>query len=114
MPQVMIALSVKDYKTLTTVWKMAKKSLNPHARRRIGWRGRSSIMREFILYGFEEATKDPQAFLRIVRETSDPLVGKKGRKDKGAERREGLVPPWQLVFPNETRAAKPRKGSSAE
>ena len=112
MPQVMIALSVKDYKTLTSVWKMAKKSLNPHSRRRIGWRGRSSIMREFILYGFEEATKDPQSFLRVVRETSDPLVGKKGRKDKGAERRENLVVQWQATFPTESRATKGRKAAA--
>jgi hypothetical protein len=106
MPQVMIALSVKDYKTQSTVHRMAKRSLNPNSRRRIGWRGRSSIMREFILYGFEQAAKDPEAFLQTVRETKDPLLGKKGRKDAGAERREGLVAAWEGVFPGPDRAPK--------
>lgn len=109
MPQVMIALSGKDYKTLTTLWRQAKKSLNPHARRRIGWRGCSSIMREFMLYGFETATKDPHALLRSVRETKDPLVGKRGRKDLGAERREGLLAMWDGVFPSPERTPRSRK-----
>ena len=112
MPQVMIALSVKDYKTLSTLWRMAKRSLNPYARRRIGWRGRSSLLREFILYGFEEATKDPQAFLRSVRDTKDPLVGKKGRKDLGAERRELLVPTWDGVFPAPEKGTRARKAKT--
>jgi hypothetical protein len=109
MPQVMIALSVKDYKTTTAIWRMAKRCLNPQARRRLGWRGRSSILREFMLYGFEQASKDPQTFLREVRETNDPLIGKKGRKDLGAERREGLVVPWQSIFPSEGRPGRERK-----
>lgn len=114
MPQVMIAMSVKDYKTTTTIWRMAKRSLNPYARRRIGWRGRSSILREFMLYGFEQAARDPQDFLRAVRETRDPLVGRKGRKDIGAERREGLVSTWEAVFPREGGGGKARKGSSSK
>lgn len=105
-------MSVKDYKTTTTVWRLAKRSLNPNARRRIGWRGRSSILREFMLFGFEQATKDPQAFLRSVRETRDPLVGKKGRKDLGAERREVLVGAWQGIFPSESASHRGKKGSS--
>ena len=109
MPQVMIALSVKDYKTLSNVWRSAKRSLNPLARRRIGWRGRSSLLREFMLYGFEQATKDPQAFLRSVRDTRDPLIGKKGRKDLGAERREELVAVWEGVFPAAERTPRGRK-----
>jgi len=112
MPQVMIALSVKDYKTTTTIWRMAKRNLNPQARRRVGWRGRSSILREFMLYGFEQASKDPHAFLREVRETRDPLIGKKGRKDLGAERREGLVAAWQNIFPSEERSGKGKKASA--
>ncbi len=112
MPQVMIAMSVKDYKTTTTVWRLAKRSLNPNARRRIGWRGRSSILREFMLYGFEQATKDPASFLQSVRDTRDPLVGRKGRKDIGAERRETLVGTWQGVFPAKPTSTRSRKGAS--
>lgn len=107
----MIALSGKDYKTTTTVWRMAKKNLNPQARRRIGWRGRSSLLRELMLYGFEQASRDPAAFLRDVRESRDPLLGKKGRKDLGAERREALVASWQAFFPGDSRPAKPKRGA---
>ena len=112
MPQVMIVLSVKDYKTLSTLHRMARRSLNPNSRRRIGWRGRSSILREFMLYGFEEATKDPQAFLRSVRDTKDPLVGKKGRKDIGSERREALLMAWENTFLGPERAVKSRKAKA--
>lgn len=112
MPQVMIALSVKDYKTTTAIWRMAKRSLNPQGRRRIGWRGRSSILREFILYGFEQASKDPGAFLREVRDSNDPLIGRKGRKDRGAEKRENLVPVWESFFPSEERSSKAKKAPS--
>ena len=110
MPQVMIALSVKDYRTLSTLYRMAKRSLNPEARRRIGWRGRSSILREFMLYGFEQASKDPQAYLRRVRDTKDPLIGPKGRRDVGAERREIALPAWEPVFPGPEHSIKRRKG----
>ena len=106
MPQVMIVLSVKDYKTLSTLHRMTKRSLNPNSRRRLGWRGRSSILREFMLYGFEEATKEPQTFLRSVRDTKDPLIGKKGRKDIGSERREALLMAWESTFPGPERAVK--------
>ncbi len=109
MPQVMIAMSVKDYKSTTAIWRMAKKNLNPQARRRIGWRGRSSMLREFMLYGFEQASQDPSAFLRNVRDTRDPLMGKKGRKDLGAERREALVAAWQGFFPGESKPSRGRK-----
>lgn len=110
----MIALSGKDYKTTTTVWRLAKKSLNPNARRRIGWRGRSSILREFMLYGFEQAAKDPQEFLRTVRDTRDPLVGKRGRKDLGAERREALVTAWEAIFPRESGAGRGKRGTASQ
>ena len=113
MPQVMIAMSVKDYKTLSTLWRMSKRSLNPMARRRIGWRGRSSILREFMLYGFERATQDPQAFLRSVRETKDPLIGKRGRKDRGAERREALLMSWESIFPGPEASVKRRAKAKA-
>ncbi len=112
MPQVMIALSTKDYKTTTAIWRMAKRNLNPQVRRRIGWRGRSSILREFILYGFEQASKDPQEFLREVRDTNDPLMGRKGRKDRGAERRETMVGHWNTLFPTEMRAPHAKKNVS--
>ena len=80
MRQVMIALSVKDYRALSKLYRMEKRSLNPGARRRIGSRGRSKVLREFMLYGFEQASKDPQAYLKWVRDTKDPLIGTKGRK----------------------------------
>ncbi len=111
MPQVMIGLSVKDYKTTTEVWRMAKRSLNPMVRRRIGWRGRSSLLREFMLYGFELASQNPDAFLRAARDSHDPVFGKKGRKDAGAERREGLVSAWETFFPTEKTSTRARKGS---
>ncbi len=111
MPQVMIGLSVKDYKTTTEVWRMAKRSLNPMVRRRIGWRGRSSLLREFMLYGFELASQNPDAFLRAARDSHDPVFGRKGRKDAGAERREGLVSAWENFFPTEKASTRSRKGS---
>jgi hypothetical protein len=112
MPQVMIGLSGKDYKTTTDVWRLAKRSLNPMVRRRIGWRGRSSLLREFMLYGFELASQNPENFLRAVRDNHDPLFGRKGRKDAGAERRETLVASWESFFPSQERGSKGRKGSS--
>jgi archaeosine synthase len=54
MPQVMIGLSARDYHTTNEVWRLAKRHLNPAVRRRIGWRGRSSFLRQLILYGFEK------------------------------------------------------------
>jgi hypothetical protein len=65
-----------------------------------------------MLYGFEEATKDPQAFLRSVRDTKDPLVGKKGRKDIGSERREALLMAWENTFLGPERAVKSRKAKA--
>ncbi len=112
MPQVMIGLSVKDYKTTTEVWRQAKRSLNPMVRRRIGWRGRSSLLREFMMYGFELASKDPEAFVKVVRDSHDPLFGKRGRKDAGAERRESLVSVWENFFPNEKSTPRTRKAAS--
>jgi hypothetical protein len=99
MPQVMIGLSARDYRTTNEVWRMAKRHLNPAVRRRIGWRGRSSFLRQLILYGFEKASTDPAAFLREVRDTHDPLFGKRGRSEAGAERRAALVAAWQAFFP---------------
>lgn len=78
---------------------MAKRHLNPMVRRRIGWRGRSSFLRQLILYGFEKASENPAEFLRQVRDTHDPMFGKKGRSEAGADRRESLVSSWEAFFP---------------
>lgn len=112
MPQVMIGLSGKDYKTTTDVWRLAKRSLNPMVRRRIGWRGRSSLLREFMLYGFELASQNPESFLRVVRDNHDPLFGRRGRTDAGAERREKLVTAWEGYFPAQEKGSRKRAGSS--
>ncbi len=108
MPQVMIGLSARDYKTTNEIWRLAKRHLNPAVRRRIGWRGRSSFLRQLILYGFEKASEDPARFLREVRETHDPLIGKRGRSEAGAERREGLIPTWTAVFPQDGGSSRRR------
>ena len=106
MPQVMIGLSARDYRTTNDVWRMAKRHLNPLARRRIGWRGRSSFLRQLILFGFEKASEDISGFLRQVRDTHDPLFGRRSRGEAGADRREMLVEKWQAFFPTST----PRSG----
>ncbi|MGP8073174.1 MAG: hypothetical protein ACLPZM_08650 [Thermoplasmata archaeon] len=108
MPQVMIGLSARDYRTTNEVWRMAKRHLNPAVRRRIGWRGRSSFLRQLILYGFEKASENPGEFLRDVRDMHDPLVGKRGRSDAGAEHRESLVATWEGFFPAPSAGARPR------
>ncbi|MGD0249598.1 MAG: hypothetical protein ABSB97_01725 [Thermoplasmata archaeon] len=100
MPQVMIGLSARDYRTTNEVWRLAKRHLNPAVRRRIGWRGRSSFLRQLMFYGFEKASADPAAFLRDVRDTHDPLFGKRGRSDAGSDRRESMVGAWQAFFPS--------------
>jgi hypothetical protein len=112
MPQVMIGLSARDYRTTNEVWRMAKRHLNPAVRRRIGWRGRSSFLRQLILYGFEKASGDPAAFLREVRDTHDPLFGKRGRSEAGAERRAALVAAWQALFPPPPVPERTRRRSS--
>jgi hypothetical protein len=112
MPQVMIGLSARDYRTTNEVWRLAKRHLNPAVRRRIGWRGRSSFLRQLILYGFEKASTDPAAFLREVRDTHDPLFGKRGRSEAGAERREALVAAWQAFFPSPPASDRPRRRGS--
>ncbi len=115
MPQVMIGLSARDYRTTNEVWRLAKRHLNPAVRRRIGWRGRSSFLRELILYGFEKASEHPEEFLREVRDTHDPLFGKRGRSEAGAERRESLVAAWSSFFPSPGAPARPRRrGAKAE
>jgi hypothetical protein len=111
MPQVMIGLSARDARTTNEVWRMAKRNLNPMVRRRIGWRGRSSFLRQLILYGFEKASENPQEFLRQVRETHDPMFGKRGRSEAGAERREAMVAAWAAYFPSNTAGA--RRGRKA-
>lgn len=111
MPQVMIGLSGKDYKTTTEVWRLAKRSLNPMVRRRIGWRGRSSLLREFLLYGFELASQNPENFLRMVRDDHDPLFGRKGRQDAAADRRETLVASWSNYFPASGKSPRSRKST---
>jgi hypothetical protein len=99
MPQVMIGLSARDYRTTNEVWRLAKRHLNPAVRRRIGWRGRSSFLRQLILYGFERASADPEAFLREVRDMHDPMFGRRGRTEAGADKRETMVRQWAEFFP---------------
>lgn len=106
MPQVMIGLSARDFRTTNEVWRRAKRHLNPTVRRRIGWRGRSSFLRELMLYGFERASDDPTEFFRTVREAHDPLFGRRGRGEAGAERREALVAQWEAFFPATPRAPR--------
>jgi hypothetical protein len=113
MPQVMIGLSARDYRTTNEVWRLAKRHLNPAVRRRIGWRGRSSFLRELILYGFEKASSNPADFLREVREAHDPLFGRRGRGEAGADRRETMVASWEAVFPVTRPPARPRRRSPA-
>jgi hypothetical protein len=104
----MIGLSARDYKTTNEVWRMAKRHLNPMVRRRIGWRGRSSFLRQLILYGFEKASENPSEFLRSVRDTHDPMFGKRGRSEAGADHREELVQAWTAFFPE--KAVSGRRG----
>ncbi|HYA54354.1 MAG TPA: hypothetical protein VEG42_01975, partial [Thermoplasmata archaeon] len=66
------------------------------------WRGRSSFLRQLILYGFEKASADPEAFLREVRDVHDPLFGRRGRSEAGADRRETMVSQWEQFFPKPT------------
>lgn len=114
MPQVMIGLSARDYRTTNEVWRMAKRQLNPMVRRRIGWRGRSSFLRQLILYGFEKASENPGEFLRQVRETHDPMFGKRGRIEAGAERREQLVQVWNSFFPTDSGGSRRKKSAGAK
>ncbi|HYB78416.1 MAG TPA: hypothetical protein VEG66_01465 [Thermoplasmata archaeon] len=108
MPQVMIGLSARDYRTTNEVWRLAKRHLNPAVRRRIGWRGRSSFLRQLILFGFEKASENPGAFLREVRDIHDPLFGRRGRSEAGADRREAMVAQWQGIFPSPAPAPSSR------
>lgn len=106
----MISLSARDFRTANDVWRLAKRHLNPAVRRRIGWRGRSSFLRELILFGFERASENPAEFLRTVRDAHDPLFGRRGRGEAGADRREALVTAWETFFPQPsrtTRSARP-------
>ena len=112
MPQVVIGLSARDFRSTNEVWRLAKRHLNPAVRRRIGWRGRSSFLRELALYGFERASEDPATFLRGVRDARDPLFGRKGRGDAAAERREALVAAWEQVFPSSPGPTRSRRGPS--
>lgn len=109
MPQVMIGLSARDYRIANDVWRLAKRHLNPAVRRRIGWRGRSSFLRELMLFGFERASDDPGAFLRAVREAHDPLLGRHARTEAGADRREAMIGAWQGFFPSAKPAARPAR-----
>ncbi len=106
MPQLMIGLSARDFRTTNEVWRLAKRHLNPAVRRRIGWRGRSSFLRELILYGFERASDNPAEFLRGVRDAHDPLFGRRGRTEAGADRREALVAQWEAFFPQSPRTTR--------
>jgi hypothetical protein len=114
MAQVMIGLSARDYQTTSEVWRMAKRHLNPAVRRRIGWRGRSSFLRQLILYGFEKASENPGEFLRLVRETHDPLIGHKGHSEAGAERREALVANWEAFFPATSSSGRGKERKAPE
>lgn len=115
MPQVVIGLSARDFRSTNDVWRLAKRHLNPAVRRKIGWRGRSSFLRELALYGFERASEDPAAFLRGVRDARDPLFGRRGRGDAAAERREALVAVWERIFPEPPAPSRGRRpGSRAE
>ncbi len=109
MPQVVIGLSARDFRSTSEVWRLAKRHLNPAVRRRIGWRGRSSFLRELVLFGFERASEDPAGFLRGVRDARDPMFGRRGRSDAAAERREALVASWARIFPEP--AAPRRRGT---
>jgi hypothetical protein len=111
MPQVVIGLSARDLRTTNEVWRLAKRHLNPSVRRKIGWRGRSSFLRELALFGFERASEDPGGFLRGVRDARDPLFGRRGRGDAAAERRESLVTAWARVFPEPTAPSRGRRGA---
>jgi hypothetical protein len=110
----MIGLSARDYKTTNEVWRMAKRHLNPMVRRRIGWRGRSSFLRQLILYGFEKASENPGEFLRVVRESQDPLLGKRGRGEIGADHRESLVAVWSAYFPEAPTTPRKSKAKGAK
>ena len=114
MPQVMIGLSARDYRTTSEVWRMAKRHLNPAVRRRIGWRGRSSFLRQLILYGFEKASENPSEFLRQVRDTHDPMFGRRGRTEAGSERREALVAAWEGFFPATTPSGRKSRKAAAK
>ena len=109
MPQVMIGLSSRDYRTTSEVWRLAKRHINPMVRRRIGWRGRSSFLRQLILYGFEKASENPAEFLRQVRDTHDPMFGKRGRSEAGADRREALIQAWTAFFPEKAPSGRKSK-----
>ncbi|MHB8351616.1 MAG: hypothetical protein ACYDFT_02840 [Thermoplasmata archaeon] len=109
MPQVMIGLTTRDYKTTNEVWRLTKHHLNPMVRRRIGWRGRSSFLRQLILYGFEKASENPAEFLRLIRESQDPMIGKRGRGEAGADHRESLVAVWEEFYPKTTSRARKAK-----
>ena len=99
MPMVMMVLSTKDHRTIAQAWRTARGGLESEARRRMRLRGRSSLMRELLLWGYEQASADPEAFLRYVRDTRDPLVGQPdGRKDRAADRREELLEVWGRAF----------------
>jgi hypothetical protein len=111
MPQVMIGLSGRDMKTTSEVWRVVKRSLNPEIRRRIGWRGRGSLLRQFILYGFERASENPAEFLRHIRDLQDPLFGKRSRAEAGADAREALVANWAAVLPASTATRRRRARS---
>jgi len=111
MPQVVIGFSARDFHTTNDVWRLAKRHLNPAVRRKIGWRGRSSFLRELVLFGFERASEDPAGFLRGVRDSRDPLFGRRGRGDAAAERREALVAAWERIFPEPPGAPRGRRGA---
>lgn len=112
MPQVMVGLSSRDSRTTNEVWRLAKRHLNPTVRRRIGWRGRSSFLRELLLYGFETASANPAAFLTAVRDTHDPLFGRRGRTEAGSDRREDLVRAWTAFFGEAAPSARGRRATA--
>jgi hypothetical protein len=47
-----------------------------------------------------------------VRDTHDPLFGRRGRSEAGADRREALIPAWETYFPAPPTSSRTRKRPS--
>ncbi|HYB77872.1 MAG TPA: hypothetical protein VEE83_04225, partial [Thermoplasmata archaeon] len=54
---------------------------------------------------------NPEEFLREVRDTHDPLFGRRGRSEAGADRREAMVVRWEGFFPSPAPSSRPRRKS---
>ena len=115
MPMVLMVISVRDHETLSRAWRAARGGHHPSVRRRMGLRGRSSLLRELILWGFERASEDPDQFLRFVRDSRDPMLDRAdGRRDPGSARRQDLLESWSSCFEDGgARRGKARRGATA-